>query len=234
MSARLSGSARSTPEADPLSILIVDDHELVRAGICRLLEDFGYPLRLSELDSAEAALEVARREHFDLIFLDLSLPGISGVEAALSLLRAQREVRIIVVTAVMDVSFTRKLLDSGVRGYLTKNCSPSQMERAIREVLAGHVYISPDVSGLLEQSRLERVEDEPSFDDLSKREMQIVIELLKGKRNRQIAENLNISEKTVSTHRIRAFRKFGISSTAELASIAMKKGVWEHLTTFNS
>lgn len=224
----------STPgrAATPLSVLIVDDHELVRAGIRRILEDFGYALQFSELANGESMLEVARQQRFDLIFLDLSLPGISGVEAALSLLRRQPDLRIIVVTAVMDVSFTRRLLDSGVRGYLTKNCSPSQMERAIREVLADQVYISPDVSGLLEQTRRTEV-DQPSFDDLSKREMQIVIELLKGKRNCQIAENLNISEKTVSTHRIRAFRKFGISSTAELASVAMKQGVWEHLTTFS-
>lgn len=232
MSALPERAATAARAATPLSVLIVDDHELVRAGIRRILEDFGYALQFSELGSGESLLEVARQQHFDLIFLDLSLPGISGVEAALSLLRRQRDLRIIVVTAVMDVSFTRRLLDSGVRGYITKNCNPRQMERAIREVLADQVYVSPDVAGLLEKTPSSE-RSQPSFDDLSRREMQIVIELLKGRRNRQIAENLNISEKTVSTHRMRAFRKFGISSTAELASVAMKQGVWEHLTTFN-
>lgn len=213
-----------------LSVLIVDDHELVRAGMRRLLEDIGYNIRFTELASGEAALQVVRDDHFDIVFMDLSLPGISGVEAAFSLLRSQRDLAIIVITAVMDVSFTRKLLDTGVRGYLTKNCSPLQMERAIREVLAGQVYVAPDVVKMLGLRSMDQDSEVAIFDRLSARELQIAIQLLQGKRNCQIAVDLNISEKTVSTHRSRAFRKFGIASTAELATIAVRTGMWDQLT----
>ena len=232
--------------SDVSSVLIVEDHELVRAGMQRLLEDSGYPLSFCQVATGEAALNEVKRQHFDLVFLDLSLPGISGVEAAMSLLRSHRDLKIIIMTAATELSFTRKLLQTGVHGYLTKNCNPRQMERAMREVLAGNIYIAPDVAKLLEQSSntigsktgvsdfsasTENIEADGihKFDCLSKREYQIVFLLVRGKTNRQIASELFISEKTVSTHRIRAFRKMQVSSLAELAAIAFRVGLLEQL-----
>ena len=223
------------------SVLIVEDHELVRAGMQRLLEDSGYPLSFCQVATGEAALSAVKRQHFDLVLLDLSLPGMSGVEAAMSLLRSHRDLKIIIITAATELSFTRKLLQTGVHGYLTKNCNPRQMERAMREVLAGNVYIAPDVAKLLEQPGKNAVSDCSAsaenveadgihkFDCLSKREYQIVFLLVRGKTNRQIASELFISEKTVSTHRIRAFRKMQVSSLAELATMAFRVGLLEQL-----
>lgn len=230
--------------SDVISVLIVEDHELVRAGVQRLLEDSGYPLRFCQVATGEAALNEVKRQHVDIVFLDLSLPGISGVEVAMSLLRSHREIKIIIITAATELTFTRKLLQTGVLGYLTKNSNPRQMERAMREALSGNVYVAPDVAKLLEQNSKSRsgvlegssirenaeAEEIRKFDCLSKREYQIVYLLVRGKNNRQIASDLFISEKTVSTHRIRAFRKMQVSSLAELATMAFRVGLLERLT----
>lgn len=208
-----------------LSVLIVDDHELVRAGMRRLLEDNENILSFTEVSSGESAIEEAAREKFDIILMDLSLPGMSGVEASLTLLRHHPAANIIVITAAMDGTYTRRLISSGVMGYLTKDCSPDEMSKAIDQVLAGTVYLAPSImqkvfiEGTKEQA-------ESPFESLTKREMEICLMLLNGKRNRQIGELLFISEKTVSTHRTRAFLKLGISNTAELARLAMQHGLW--------
>lgn len=212
------------------SVLIVDDHELVRAGMQRLLEDSGYPLTFREAASGESALDRVRSEHIDIVFMDLSLPGMSGVEAAMTLLRTHRDTKIIIMTAATEVTYIRKLLQTGVQGYLTKDCNPRQMERAVREVLAGNVYVSPAVTQLLELSNDPAREEQVRFDCLSKREYQIVFLLMRGKSNRQIAADLHISEKTVSTHRTRALRKVGVSSLAELAAMAFRVGMLEQLS----
>ena len=222
-------ATNTIPRAE-FSVLIVDDHELFRAGVQRLLEDSGYPLTFIEAATGESALEQVRRQHVDIVFMDLSLPGISGVEAAMSLLRSHRKTKIIIVTATTEVTYIRKLLDTGVQGYLTKDCAPRQMERAVREVLAGKVYVSPSVAQILKTRDCLASDEQEKFDRLSKREYQIVYLLIKGKNNRQIAAELHISEKTVSTHRTRALRKVGVSSLAELAAMAFRIGMLEQLS----
>lgn len=230
VSGAVSERAVNTVTRAEFSVLIVDDHELFRAGVQRLLEDSGYPLAFSEAATGESALEQVRSQPVDLVFMDLSLPGISGVEAAMSLLRNHRETKIIVVTAATEVTYIRKLLETGVQGYLTKDCAPRQMERAVREVLAGNVYVSPAVARILEHRDSPTNEEQGKFDCLSKREYQIVFLLIQGRNNRQIAADLHISEKTVSTHRTRALRKVGVSSLAELAAMAFRIGMLEQLS----
>ncbi len=210
------------------SVLIVDDHELVRVGMRRILEDVESIGRFVEAANGERALELARHDRFDLIFLDLSLPGISGLETAMELLRRWPEVRIIVLTAVREFTFTRQLVDLGVKGYLTKDCDPEQMEKAIYDVMAGRVYLAPQVAQQLAVGLPDPVEK--LFRTLTARETEIVLLTFRGLRNRQIAERLFISEKTVSTHRMKALEKLEVKSTAELTRLLHKLDAWDQLT----
>lgn len=212
-------------ESPSLSVLIVDDHELVRAGMRRLLEDTDSIGNFTEAASGEIALELASRQHFDIILMDLSMPGMSGVEASLMLMRHHPRSRIIVITAAMENTYTRRLIDKGVRGYLTKDSSADEMRSAIARVMQGDIYLSPAIATRMAIEGVEESSQSP-FDLLTDREMQIALMLLGGKRNCQIGESLFISEKTVSTHRTRAFAKLGISNTAELARLAMRYGLW--------
>ncbi len=210
------------------SVLLVEDHELVRAGMRRLLEDEDAIDRFVEAASGEQALELSGRYQFDLIFLDLSLPGISGFETALELLRRWPDTHIVVLTAVRQFTFTRKLLDLGVKGYLTKDCEPEQLANAIHEVMAGRIYLLPDVARQLALGVPDSVEE--LLGHLSHRETEIMVLTYRGLRNTQIAERLFISEKTVHTYRARALEKLNVKSTAELTRLLHKLDAWDDPT----
>lgn len=212
-----------------VDILIVDDHELVRAGMRRLLEDNPDIRSFTDAPTGELAISAMREQHFDIILMDLSLPGISGVETSLTMLREFPQARIVVITADTNGAHTRRLIANGVKGYLTKDSSPRDMRRAIESVLRGRVFIAPDIAQKIAINTINDDVDSP-FERLTTREMEISLLLLNGNRNRQIGERLHISEKTVSTHRTRAFDKLGVSNTAQLARLALQHGVWNSLS----
>ncbi len=208
-----------------LKVLIVDDHELVRAGMRRLLEENPQLGTIFEANSGEEALELAREQRFDLVLMDITLPGISGMEASDRLLHIDPDTRIIMVTGKLEGGHIRKLLNSGVRGYITKGSSSDEMDRAMRRVMAGEQYLSPDVAQQVAMDMING-DDENPFDRLTSRESEIIHLLLRGHRNRQISTSLHISEKTVSTHRTRAFDKLHVKTTAELVRLAMRFNLW--------
>lgn len=208
-----------------LKVLIVDDHELVRAGMRRLLEENPQLGSIFEANSGEEALELASQQRFDLVLMDITLPGISGMEASDKLLSLDPASRIIMVTGKLEGGHIRKLLNAGVRGYITKGSSSDEMDRAMRRVMAGEQYLSPDVAQQVAMDVINGDDDNP-FDKLTSRESEIIDLLLRGHRNRQISGNLHISEKTVSTHRTRAFEKLQVKTTAELVRLAIRFNLW--------
>ena len=208
-----------------LKILVVDDHELVRAGMRRLLEENPQIQAISEASSGEEALQMASSDRFDLVLMDINLPGISGLEASDKLLLLAPESRIIMVTGRLEGGHIRKLLNAGVRGYITKGSSAEEMSKAMQRVMAGEQYLSPDVAQQVAMDMINGDDGNP-FDRLTTREGEIISLLLKGQRNRQISNNLHISEKTVSTHRTRAFEKLNVKTTAELVRLAIRFDLW--------
>ncbi len=203
-----------------LKVLVVDDHELVRAGMRRLLEENPQIGTIVEANSGEEALEIAAGQAFDLVLMDIKLPGISGLEASEKLLSLAPDSRIIMVTGKLEGGHIRRLLNTGVRGYITKGSSSDEMDKAMRRV-----YLSPDVAQQVAMDVINGDNHNP-FDKLTSRESEIITLLLRGQRNRQISSNLHISEKTVSTHRTRAFEKLHVKTTAELVRLAMRFGLW--------
>lgn len=213
-------------QGNQLSVMVVDDHELVRAGMLRLLEEKPIIASIQEAGSGEAALQLIENSHFDIVFMDIDLPGISGVETSDKLLKLAPETRIILVAGSVDGEPVRKLLNAGVRGCISKGSGAAQMSKAIERVMLGEQYLSPDVARQMAMQSINDLEDNP-FDKLTMRESEIIKFLIQGLRNRQISSNLHISEKTVSTHRTRAFDKLQVNSTTELVRLAMRFSLLE-------
>ena len=208
-----------------LRVLVVDDHELVRAGMRRLLEENPQVTSISEASSGEEALQLASHESFDIVLMDINLPGISGMEAANKMLMLVPECRIIMVTGHLEGGHIRKLLNAGVRGYITKGSSAEEMDKAMSRVMAGEQYLSPDVAQQMAMDMINGSDENP-FEKLTSREREIVDLLQQGLPNRQISTNLFISEKTVSTHRTRAFEKLGVKNASELVRLGMRFDMW--------
>lgn len=207
----------------PIDVLIVDDHEIVRLGIRRLLEEAGFTA--AEAASGEAALQMIREGlRARAVLMDIQMPGIGGLEATRRLLALAPEQRIIILTVVSDGPLPRAILRAGAHGYLTKGCSITEMARAIRRVTAGERYVSGEIAQSLALSSLDGGGDSP-FDRLSARELQFVLLLSQGLRNHAIANTMNVSAKTVSTYRARASTKLGVDSEAQMIRMALEHGV---------
>ncbi|MBX2825155.1 MAG: response regulator transcription factor [Gammaproteobacteria bacterium] len=218
-------SATSTPSD---TTLIVDDHALVRVGLRRLVDDHPRTGDIVEAASAEEALALVKQHSFALILMDISLPGLSGVECSLRILSIDPAARIIILTGLPEATHANRLLRAGVAGYLTKGCSAEEMHKAMSTVLANQRYVAAEVASELVLDGVQDSRDNP-FDRLTRRESEVIMQVLDGKRNRQISEVLFISEKTVSTHRRAAFDKLGVDSTAELARLAIAQGLWSDI-----
>ncbi len=200
-------------------ILLVDDHALVRAGVRRLLEDADDMEIVAEATTGEQAIKLSRSLDFDLIMMDINMPGFGGLEASRKLLKLNPCMKIIILSMHMDGPLPGQLLDMGVKGYLTKGSSRDEMLLALREVYAGRRYICAETAQQMVLNG--HGNDESPFSDLSPRELNIVILCAKGMRIQEIGEHLCISPKTVSSYRTRIYEKLGVENDVELSRLAI-------------
>lgn len=201
-------------------VIIADDHELVRTGMRRLLEDLQHTV-VGEAASGEEAIDLACRQRPDLAFIDIHMPGMGGVEATRRLRRQRPECRVIILTAHLEGPLPRTLLEAGVHGFLSKGSSLEEMDQAIQQVSQGKRYLSHEVAQRLALASVEGESRSP-FDRLTAREFQIGLKLLAGEPNRLIAEELNLSPKTVTTYRQRILNKTASRSMADLLRLAIQ------------
>ncbi len=207
-----------------LRIAIVDDHQIVRAGFREMLADelgFEFPF---EAASGEEALQGLRQHETDVLLLDLSLPGQSGVDV----LRAARQrydaLRILVLSGFPEDRYALAMIRNGADGYLCKDCTREELINAIRTVAQGRRYLSPRTVELLAQELTGGGASDP-HEKLSDRELQVFLRLARGESVSDIAAVLNLSVKTVSTYRSRLLEKLDVSSNAELATYALRHGL---------
>lgn len=221
-----SDSPSGGPSGGPgdLRVLVVDDHPLVRAGMRRTLEGAPGISAVEEVDSGEAALATLAEGRHDLVLLDVRLPGIGGIEVAHRVRASWPDVHVVVVTGEEDVAPVAPLMAAGVRGYLTKGADADEILAAVAAVAAGGRYLSDPVSRRVALEALDGPASDP-FERLTAREREICRLIADGRRNRSIAATLHISEKTVSTHRARAFDKLGIDGVTRLVRLALKHGL---------
>lgn len=207
-----------------INVLIVDDHDLVRIGIRRLLTDVKGIKVVGEAKSGEDAVRLSRELKPDVVLMDVKMPGIGGLEATRKLLRTNADIKIIAVTVYGDEPFPSRLLQAGAAGYITKGSSLEEMVHAIRTVFSGHRYISPEVAQQLALKHLTDQDGSP-FDALSERELQVMMMITHGQKPQEIADKLCLSSKTVNSYRYRLFEKLGVNSDVELTHLAMRHGL---------
>jgi len=208
-----------------ISVFLVDDHELVRTGIRRILEDVRGLRVIGEAVSGELAVQWCREHQVDVILMDMNMPGIGGLEATKKILRFKPDTKIIVLTIQTETPFPLKVMQAGASGYLTKCSAPDEMIQAIRSVNAGQRYISPEIAQQIALSQVTASATDNPFQALSDREMQITMLITKGNKVQDIAESLNLSPKTVNSYRYRLFEKLNISGDVELTRMAIRYGI---------
>lgn len=213
-------------EKPMVKILIVDDHELVRAGLKGILAASNEYQVIGEAETGEQALLLSKKLLPDLILMDINMPGIGGLEATRKLKQTNPGIKIIVLTMHKDGPFPSNLIKAGAKGYITKDCGVKETLTAIDAVMKGNTYISNEVAQQLAVDMLTSGSQNP-FEVLSARELQILMMILQGNKIREIAEILNLSSKTISTYRYRLFDKLKVKNDTEMARLAIQYGMVE-------
>lgn len=207
-----------------IKVLVVDDHELVRTGICRMLADTPDVTVIGQAESGEVAIDLARHDHPDVVLLDVNMPGIGGVETTRRLIQSVPNVRVLAVSGLAEEPYPSLLLKAGAKGYITKGAPLEEMVRAIKKVMQGGKYFSADIAEQLASSYLSDQPQSP-FEALSEREMQVALMVVNCISAQEIADRLFVSVKTVNTYRYRIFEKLAVDTDVKLTHLAIRYGL---------
>jgi two-component system, NarL family, invasion response regulator UvrY len=205
-----------------INVLLVDDHELVRTGIKRILEDVRGFKVVGEAKTGEEAVQFCRQHSPNIVLMDVNMPGMGGLEATKKICRYCPDVKIIVLTVNCEDPFPSTVMQIGAQGFLTKGAGSDEMVRAIRCVHAGQRYIAPEIAQQIALAQVSGRSDENPFHSLSERELQIMLMITKGEKAQNIAERLNLSSKTVNSYRYRMFEKLNVGGDVELTHLAIR------------
>jgi DNA-binding NarL/FixJ family response regulator len=209
-----------------ISVLLADDHELVRAGFRALLQTISGVKVVAESDDGRKALESVRAHQPDVVLMDLAMPGLNGLEATARIAKEFPRTRVIVLSMHKSEEYVLGALKSGASGYLLKDASPSELETAIRSVARGDTYLSPPVSRqVIEDYRKRTGENQGPLDLLTPRQREILQLIAEGRSTKDIADVLQVSVKTVETHRAQLMERLDIHDVAGLVRYAIRTGL---------
>lgn len=207
-----------------IHVLVVDDHDLVRMGISRMLSDSPDINVIGEADNGETAIQLAKQLKPDVILLDVNMPTLGGLEVTKRLLHNDKNTKILAVSSLFAQPYPSLLIKAGVSGYITKGTPLDDMIKGIKKVFQGGRYFSADVAEQLADMLVSENAESP-FDLLSEREMQVAMMVVNCQSPQQIADQLFVSVKTINTYRYRIFEKLGIDSDVKLTHLAMRHGL---------
>lgn len=207
-----------------IRILIVDDHAIVRQGLRQVIADAPGLRVTGEAAGGQEALELARQRAFDVAIVDISMPGRGGLEVLKDLKAEHPGLALMVLSMHAEEQYAIRCLRDGASAYLTKGSDPEELVRAIRAVAAGRRYVTPSIAERLAE-RLDQAAGRPPHEALSDRELQVLVLIGKGRSVGDIATELRLSVKTVSTYRSRLLEKMGMGSTAQLIRYAVQNGL---------
>lgn len=207
-----------------MNILVVDDHAVVREGLKRILSELPEAQRIGEAASGAEAIAIVRMEHWDVVLLDINMPGKSGLEVLKILKTEKPSLPVLILSIYPEDQYEMRVLSAGASGYLTKETAPEQLVAAVRRVAKGRKWISATTAERL-AGETEETRGRPLHEKLSDREFDVLRLIASGKTVSQIAQQLHLSVKTVSSHRSRILRKMGMQNNAELANYGIKNGL---------
>ncbi len=206
------------------SILIVDDHAVVRAGLRQfLVEDPAYQ-DVQEAATGEQALDKLRQGRWDLLILDINMPGRNGIDILKHVVAGSPDTKILILSGYPEHQYALNVLRAGASGYLPKESAPDELLKAVRHILQGKRYVSASLAEML-VSELDTDHDKPAHSGLSQREFQIFCKLAAGASISAIAGELCLSVKTVSTYRSRVLEKMGFKTNADITTYALRNGL---------
>jgi DNA-binding NarL/FixJ family response regulator len=209
-----------------LRVLIADDHAVVRQGLRQILSDIPELTEVGEAQNGEDALSRVRAEPWDVLVLDMSMPGRGGLDVLKDVRRVRPSTRVLVLSMHPEDQFAVRLLKAGAAGYLTKETAPDELVTAVRKVMSGGKYISATLAEKLAFD-MDRDVDKPAHEALSDREFQVLRMLATGKTVQQIADELLLSAKTISTYRARILEKLNLKSNAEMIHYSIQNRLIE-------
>ena len=204
------------PDA-PISVLLVDDHSLVRQGFRRMLEEDSGIVVVGEASDGHEAVEAAARLHPMVVVMDFALPSMNGAVAARHILKADPQTVVLILSMHSEASYVRTCMDAGARGYLLKNAMDLELVRAVKQVAAGAQVLDPRLGSLAAEP-----DGQPA---LTTRELEVLQLIVNGKSNKEIATVLGLSANTVAVHRANIMQTLGIHNTAELVVYAIRQGL---------
>jgi two-component system invasion response regulator UvrY len=207
-----------------MRILIVDDHAIVRRGLRELLSDEFHGAAFGEASDARQALEELRKKEWDVALLDIALPGKSGLDLLKELKAEWPGLPVLIVSAHPEDQFAVRALKAGAGGYMTKESAPEELAKAIRKILTGGRYVSPALAEKLALGVTKDLTRTP-HETLSDREYEVMSRIASGKTVTEIAEELSLSSKTISTYRVRVLEKLGVKNSAEIVQYALRNGL---------
>ena len=208
-----------------IRLVIADDHAIVREGLKRIVADAPDVKVVGEAADGNEVLKVVRAQEFDVLVQDLSMPGRSGMEL-IRLVKAEKpKVRILVLSMHEELQYAVRAIKSGASGYLTKESAPGQLVQAIRKIAAGGAFVSAEVAEQLALGAMPGAVEQPPHHVLTDREFEVFRQLVAGGTVTEIAARLNVSVKTVSTHKANLLQKLGLQNQSELVRYAMRHGL---------
>jgi len=202
-------------------ILVADDHPIVRKGLRQILEEGGIVRNVEEAENGREAIEKIKKGNFDIAMLDISMPEMSGLEALEEIKKLKPALPVLILSIYPEEEYAVRALKSGASGYLTKKSAPDELITAIRKIVRGGRYISPSLADFL-ASHLTEDQNKPIHESLSNREFQVLRMIASGKSLKEIAYEMSLSPKTISTFRTRILQKMQMQSNADLIQYAIK------------
>ena len=211
---------------DMIRVLVADDHPLLRNGLRQILAQEPDLMVGAEAENSDQTLEYVEREPWDIVILDITMPGRSGLEVLRDIRRKHPDLPVLVLSMHSEDQFAVRAIKAGANGYISKDNAAAEVVRAIRKILTGKKYVSAKLAEILADA-LNAETERPRHESLSDREFQVLCQLASGKTVSQIASEIPLSVKTVSTYRARILEKMSMRNNAELTRYAIQNGLVE-------
>ncbi len=210
---------------EPIKVMIADDHSLIREGLRQLLEFDGSIKVVGEASNGEECLIKLEEFNPEVLLLDINMPEKNGIDVLKQMKADQSRIKVLILTVHNELEYLISAVDIGVDGYILKDSESSELKKAIRVVRDGESYIQPKLIPAMNNQLINRDADKDKIDSLTNRELEVLVQVANGMFNKEIATNLNISERTVKNHISNIFKKIDVSDRTQAAVFAIKNNI---------